>query len=105
MQSVRTVAALLTEIFNPLKHTAMKKIYLLLTVALAAALAPTAGRAQGGDVLVPEQSVMGMNALPHRVHYPIRNAGFSFEAPVTVSEGATLYIMRGDEVLAESPLV
>ena len=40
----------------------MKKIYLLLTVALAAALAPTAGRAQGGDVLVPEQSVMGINA-------------------------------------------
>lgn len=83
----------------------MKKIYLLLTVALAAVLAPLAGWAQGGDVLVPEQSVMGMNALPHRVHYPIRNAGFSFEAPVTVSEGATLYIMRGDEVLAESPLV
>ena len=74
----------------------MKKIYLLLTVALAAALAPTAGRAQGGDVLVPEQSVMGMNALPHRVHYPIRNAGFSFEAPVTVSESenSTLSLTR-----------
>lgn len=83
----------------------MKKIYLLLTVALAAALTPTAGRAQGGDVLVPEQNVVGLHALPHRVHYPIEKAGFSFEAPVTVSEGATLYIMRGDEVLAESPLV